>query len=112
MDATYDNLRRLEATVPMENERAAAYRTLLAQYVSKMDYLQFYNNASIKPRMAGQKSKLRQDKAALAEAETELPGTHRGISAGVSKLSCRPWMKAASLIQEMRKAEQKPNFSS
>ena len=82
VDATRENLRRLEATVPMENERATAYRALLAQqYVSKMDYLQFEQQRIDKAQeWAGQKSKLRQDQAALAEAEQELSGAHLGIS--------------------------------
>ncbi|MBX3340382.1 MAG: HlyD family type I secretion periplasmic adaptor subunit [Nitrospira sp.] len=109
VDATYDNLRRLEATVPMENERAAAYRTLLAQqYVSKMDYLQFEQQRIDKAQeWAGQKSKLRQDKAALAEAEQNyrvlIAEFQQSKQAELSAME----MKAASLIQEMRKAEQK-----
>jgi hemolysin D len=36
---TQENIRRLEATVPMETQRAEAYKQLLEhQYVSKMDY--------------------------------------------------------------------------
>ncbi len=109
VDATKDNLRRLEATVPMENERAAAYRALLAQqYVSKMDYLQFEQQRIDKAQeWAGQKSKLRQDQAALAEAEQNyqvlISEFQQSKQAELSALET----KAASLIQEVRKAGQK-----
>lgn len=112
LDATKDNLRRLEATVPMENERAAAYRALLAQqYVSKMDYLQFEQQRVDKAQeWAGQKSKLRQDQAALAEAEQNhqvlISEFQQSKQAELSTME----MKAASLIQEIRKAGQKTDL--
>lgn len=112
VDATRENLIRLEATVPMENERASAYRALLAQqYVSKMDYLQFEQQRIDKAQeWAGQKSKLRQDQAALAEAEQNY---HALISefqqTKQAELSAME-MKAASLIQEVRKAGQKTDL--
>ncbi len=108
-DATKDNLRRLEATVPMENERAEAYRTLLAQqYVSKMDYLQFEQQRIDKAQeWAGQKSKFRQDQAALAEAEQNyralLSEFQQTKQAELSTVET----KAASLLQDVRKAGQK-----
>ncbi|MBX7127650.1 MAG: HlyD family type I secretion periplasmic adaptor subunit [Cyclobacteriaceae bacterium] len=107
--ATQDNLRRLEATVPMENERAEAYRTLLAQqYVSKMDYLQFEQQRIDKAQeWAGQKNKLRQDQAALAEARQNyqalLSEFQQAKQAELSALET----KAVSLLQEIRKAGQK-----
>lgn len=109
VEATKDNLRRLEATVPMENERAAAYRALLAQqYVSKMDYLQFEQQRIDKAQeLAGQKSKLRQDQAALAEAEQNyqvlISEFQQSKQAELSAIE----MKATSLIQEVRKTGQK-----
>lgn len=109
VEATQDNLRRLEATVPMENERAEAYRTLLAQqYVSKMDYLQFEQQRIDKAQeLAGQKSKLRQDQAAFAEARQNyqalLSDFQQSKQAELSALET----KAASLLQEVRKAGQK-----
>lgn len=112
VDATKDNLRRLEATVPMENERAAAYRALLAQqYVSKMDYLQFEQQRVDRAQeWAGQKSKLRQDQAALAEAEQNyqvlISEFQQNKQAELSTIE----MKAASLIQEIRKAGQKTDL--
>ena len=109
VDATKDNLRRLEATVPIENERAAAYRALLAQqYVSKMDYLQFEQQRIDKAQeWAGQKSKLRQDQAALAEAEQNYHALISEFQQSKQAELAAMEVKAASLIQEVRKAGQK-----
>lgn len=109
VDATKDNLRRLEATVPIEAERAAAYRTLLAQqYVSKMDYLQFEQQRIDKAQeWAGQKSKLRQDQAALAEAEQNYHALLSEFQQSKQAELSTTETKAASLLQEVRKAGQK-----
>ena len=109
VDATKDNLRRLEATVPMENERAAAYRALLAQqYVSKMDYLQFEQQRIDKAQeWAGQKSKLRQDQAALAEAEQNYHALLSEFQQSKQAELSTTETKTASLLQEVRKAGQK-----
>lgn len=109
VEATKENLRRLEATVPMENERAAAYRALLAQqYVSKMDYLQFEQQRIDKAQeWAGQRSKLRQDQAALAEAEQNYQALISEFRQSKQAELSAVEMKAASLIQEVRKAGQK-----
>lgn len=112
VDATKDNLRRLESTVPMENERAEAYRTLLAQqYVSKMDYLQFEQQRIDKAQeWAGQKSKLKQDQAALAEADQNyralLSEFQQTKQAELSTIET----KVASLLQDVRKAGQKTDL--
>ncbi|MCC6966582.1 MAG: HlyD family type I secretion periplasmic adaptor subunit [Nitrospira sp.] len=109
VDATKDNLRRLEATVPMENERAEAYRTLLAQqYVSKMDYLQFEQQRIDKAQeWAGQKNKLRQDQAALAEAEQNYHALLSEFQQTKQAELSTTETKATSLLQEVRKAGQK-----
>ena len=109
VDATKDNLRRLEATVPMEAERAEAYRTLLAQqYVSKMDYLQFEQQRIDKAQeWAGQKSKLRQDQAALAEAEQNYHALLSEFQQSKQAERSNIETKVASLLQEVRKAGQK-----
>ncbi|CAE6750929.1 Putative Type I secretion membrane fusion protein HlyD [Nitrospira defluvii] len=109
VEATKDNLRRLEATVPMENERAAAYRALLEQqYVSKMDYLQFEQQRIDKAQeWAGQKSRLRQDQAALAEAEQNYQVLISEFQQSKQTELSAMEMKAASLIQEVRKTGQK-----
>ena len=109
LDATKDNLRRLEATVPIEAERAKAYRSLLAQqYVSKMDYLQFEQQRIDKAQeWAGQKSKLRQDQAALAEAEQNYHALLSEFQQSKQAELSTTETKTASLLQEVRKAGQK-----
>ncbi|MET0514620.1 MAG: biotin/lipoyl-binding protein, partial [Nitrospiraceae bacterium] len=106
IDSTRENIRRLEETVPMEAERAAAYKKLFdQQYVSKMDYLQFEQQRIDKAQeLAGQKGKLRQDRAALAEAEKN----HRALvsefqQSNQAELAVTE-TKANSLLQEVRKA--------
>jgi hemolysin D len=109
VDVTRENIRRLEATVPMEAERSAAYKKLLEQqYVSKMDYLQFEQQRIDKAQeLAGQKSKLRQDQAALAEAEKNyralISEFQQSKQAELSIIET----KAVSLLEEVRKAGQK-----
>lgn len=112
VEATKDNLRRLEATVPIEAERAKAYRTLLAQqYVSKMDYLQFEQQRIDKAQeWAGQKSKLRQDQAALAEAEQNYYALVSEFQQTKQAELSTTETKAASLLQEVRKAEQRTDL--
>lgn len=109
---THENIRRLEATVPIETERAAAYKHLLEnQFVSKLDYLQFEEQRIDKAQeLAGQQKKLVQDRAALAEAEksyrafvSEFQQTkHAELSAIETK--------AKSLVQEVVKAEQRTDL--
>ncbi|MCC2640055.1 MAG: putative Type secretion rane fusion protein HlyD [Nitrospira sp.] len=108
-DATKDNIRRLEATVPMEFERAEAYRSLLEQqYVSKMDYLQFEQQRIDRAQeLAGQKSKLRQDHAALAEAEMNYRALMSEFQQSKQTELSTTETRATSLLQEVRKAEQK-----
>ncbi|HXF93178.1 MAG TPA: HlyD family type I secretion periplasmic adaptor subunit [Nitrospiraceae bacterium] len=109
---TQENIRRLEATVPIEAERAAAYKHLLEnQFVSKMDYLQFEEQRIDKAQeLTGQQKKLVQDRAALAEAEkhyrvlvSEFQQTKQ------AELSATE-TKAASLAQEVVKAEQRTDL--
>lgn len=112
LDASKDNLQRLEATVPIEAERAKAYRSLLAQqYVSKMDYLQFEQQRIDKAQeLAGQKSKLRQDQAALAEAEQNYQALLSEFQQSKQAELSSTETKAASLLQEVRKARQKTDL--
>ena len=74
IEQTRENILRLEATVPMEVERAEVYKGLLEhEAVSKMDFLQAEERRIDKVQeLAGQKKKLQQDKAALAEAEKHI----------------------------------------
>lgn len=112
LEGTKENITRLKATVPIENERAATYKKLLEdQYVSKMDYLQFeQQRIDHQQELAGQKQKIIQDSAALSEAEknyrvleSEFQHTRQ------SELSDAE-TKAASLSQEVVKAGQKTDF--
>ena len=109
VEATNDNIRRLEVTVPMEIERATAYRKLLdQQFVSKMDYLQIEQQRIDRAQeLAGQRSKLRQDQAALAESEK----TYHALISEFQQIKqaelSSTETKAASLLQDVRKAEQK-----
>lgn len=109
VEQTNENILRLEATVPMEAERVAAYKKLLEhEAVTKMDFLQAEGQRIDKAQeLAGQKKKLQQDHAALAEAEKHYRAMvsefQQGKQAELSVLET----KAASLVQEVTKAGQK-----
>ena len=112
LEQTKENIRRLEATVPMEVERAEAYRKLLEHdAVTKMDFLQAEGARIDKTQeLAGQRKKLLQDQGALAEAEQH----HRVLVSEFqqSKQAERAAMetKAASLAQDVTKAGQKADL--
>ena len=109
VEQTNENILRLEATVPMEVERAEAYKKLLEhEAVTKMDFLQAEGQRIDKAQeLAGQKKKLRQDQAALAEAEKH----HRAMVSEFQQMKQAELSaletKAASLSQEVTKAGQK-----
>ncbi len=109
VEQTNENILRLEATVPLETERAEAYKKLLEhEAVTKMDFLQAEGQRIDKTQeLAGQKKKLQQDQAALAEAEKHyramLSEFQQSKQAELSVLET----KAASLAQEVTKAGQK-----
>ncbi|HRB81086.1 MAG TPA: HlyD family type I secretion periplasmic adaptor subunit [Nitrospira sp.] len=109
IDATRENILRLEATVPMETERAGAFKRLMERdAVTKLDYLQAEGQRIDKlQELAGQQHKLRQDQAALAEAEKNrralVSEFQQTKQAELSALET----KAASLSQEVTKAGQK-----
>ena len=109
IDSTRENIRRLEATVPMEAERAAAYKKLLdQQYVSKMDYLQFEQQRIDKAQeLAGQKGKLRQDLAALTEAEKNYRALVSEFQQSKQAELAVAETKAISLSHDVRKAGQR-----
>ncbi len=109
IDVTLENVRRLEATVPMEKERALAFERLKErEAVTKLDYLQAEALYIDKlQELAGQKRKLRQDRAALSEAEknslamiSEFKQTKQAELSTVE-------IKVSSLSQEVTKAAQK-----
>lgn len=106
---TRENIRRLEATVPIEAERAAAYKRLLADhYVSKMDYLQFEQQRIDKAQeLAQNRQKLIQDRAALAEAEKNARALVSEFQQSKQAELAAAETKAASLAQQVVKAGQK-----
>ncbi len=109
LEQTKEHIVRLEATVPMEVERAEAYKKLLEHdAVTKMDFLQAEGQRIDKAQeLAAQKKKLAQDRAALAEAEQHYRAMvsefQQSKQAELSVLET----KAASLSQEVTKAGQK-----
>lgn len=109
VEQTNEHILRLEATVPMEVERAEAYKKLLEhEAVTKMDFLQAEGQRIDKAQeLAAQKKKLAQDRAALAEAEQHYRAMvsefQQNKRAELSVLET----KAASLSQEVTKAGQK-----
>ena len=109
---TQENILRLEATVPMEAERAAAYKRLLEhEAVTKMDFLQAEGQRIDKTQeLAGQKKKLQQDMSALAEADKHyramISEFQQSKQAELSSLET----KAASLVQDVTKAGQKTDL--
>src|SRR5689334_19950265 len=109
LDQTIENVRRLEATVPMETERADAYRKLLEHdAVTKMDFLQAEGQRIDKTQeLAGQRKKLVQDAAALAEAEKNYRVTVSEFQQTKQAELSTIETKAASLVQDVTKAGQK-----
>lgn len=103
---TQENIRRLEATVPMETQRAEAYKQLLeSQYVSKMDYLQFEQRRIDQAQeLAGQHKKLLQDHAALAEAEQHYRALVSDFQQTKQTELFSTATKATSLAQDVIKA--------
>jgi hemolysin D len=109
LEQTKEHIVRLEATVPMEVERAEAYKKLLEHdAVTKMDFLQAEGQRIDKAQeLAAEKKRLAQDRAALAEAEQHYRAMvsefQQSKQAELSVLET----KAASLSQEVTKAGQK-----
>lgn len=109
VDQTKENLLRLEATVPMEVERAEVYRKLLEhEAVTKMDFLQAEGQRIDKAQeLAGQKRKLQQDQAALAEAEKHYRAMRSEFQQSKQAELSALETKALSLAHEVTKAGQK-----
>jgi hemolysin D len=112
LDGTKENIRRLEATVPMQTERAEAFRKLLdSQYVSKMDFLQVEEQRIDKAQeLAGQRKKVIQDQAALAEAEKNYRALVSEFQQSKQTELSTAETKAASLAQEVVKAGQRTDL--
>jgi len=109
VEQTKENIFRLEATVPMETERAEAYKKLLEhEAVTKMDFLQAEGQRIDKTQeLAGQKKKLQQDQAALAEAEKHYRAMRSEFQQSKQAELSALETKATSLAQEVTKAGQK-----
>lgn len=109
LDQTKENIRRLEATVPLEAERADAFRKLLDhEAVTKMDFLQAEEQRIDKTQeLAGQRKKFIQDQAALAEAENNYRAFVSEFQQTKQVELSTTDTKAASLVQEVTKAGQK-----
>jgi hemolysin D len=112
LDQTRENIRRLEATVPMEAERAEAFKKLLEhEAATKLDFLQAEQQRIDKTQeLAGQRNKLRQDRSALLEAETNYRALvsefQQTKQAELSLLET----KASLLTHEVTKAGQKADL--
>lgn len=112
LEQTRENIVRLEATVPMETERAEAYKKLLEHdAVTKMDFLQAEGQRIDKVQeLAGQRKKVKQDQSALAEAEKRyLAMVSEFQQARQVELSTTE-TKASSLVQDVTKAGQKADL--
>ncbi len=109
VQVTKENVRRLEATVPIEEQRAQAYKKLLGdKYVSEMDYLQFeQQRIDKKQELAGQRYQLKQNQSALAEAEKNYQILISEFKKTRQQELSDAETKANSLMQEFVKASQK-----
>jgi hemolysin D len=112
LDQTKENIRRLESTVPMETERADAYKQLLDhEAVTKMDFLQAEGQRIDKTQeLAGQRKKLLQDHAALSEARSNAQAFASEFQQTKQAELSTTDTKVASLVQEVAKAGQKADL--
>ena len=112
LDQTRENIRRLEATVPMEAERAEAYKKLLDhEAVTKMDFLQAEGQRIDKTQeLAGQRKKVMQDQSALAEAEKNYRVLASEFQQSKQVELSTTDTKVASLVQDVTKAGQRADF--
>ena len=112
LDQTRENISRLEATVPMEAERADAYKRLLDhEAVTKMDFLQAEGQRIDKTQeLAGQRKKLMQDQSAFAEAEKNYRVLVSEFQQSKQVELSMIETKVASLVQEVTKAGQRADF--
>jgi len=109
LQVTKENVGRLEATVPIEEQRAKAYKKLLEdKFVSEMDYLQFeQQRIDKKQELAGQRHQLKQYQSALAEAEKNYQVMISEFKKTRQQELSDAETKANSLVQEFVKASQK-----
>lgn len=112
LEQTRENIVRLETTVPMEVERADAYKRLLEHdAVTKMDFLQAEGQRIDKVQeLAGQRNKLKQDQSALAEAEKNYRAMISEFQQTKQVELSTTETKVVSLVQEVTKAGQKADL--
>ena len=112
LDQTRENIRRLEATVPMDTERAEAIKQLLDhQAASRMDFLQAEEQRIDKMQeLAGQRKKLLQDQSALAQAEKNYKALVSEFQQSKQMELSTTETKVASLAQDVTKAGQRADF--
>ncbi len=112
LEQTRENIVRLEATVPMETERAEAYKKLLEHdAVTKMDFLQAEGQRIDKVQeLAGQRKKVKQDESALAEAEKHYRAMVSEFQQARQVELSATETKASSLVQDVTKAGQKADL--
>ena len=112
IDQTKENIRRLEATVPMGEELAETIKKLLDQNAAtKLEFIQAEQQRIDRTQeLAGQRKKLRQDQSALSEAESNyrafVSEFQQTKQAELSTLET----KASSLVQDITKAGQKADL--
>ena len=112
LDQTRENIRRLEATVPLDTERAESIKKLLGeQAASRMDFLQAEEQRIDKTQeLAGQRKKLMQDQSALAQAQKNyqvfVSEFQQSKQVELSTIDT----KVASLVHEVTKAGQRADF--
>lgn len=109
LDATRSEVTKLKSTVPMLTQKAEAFKKLLKdRYVAEMQYLDAeQNRVEAVQNLEGQKQKLVQDQAALAEAQTNYERLKSDIQQGRRAELSANETKVASLAQEVVKAGQK-----
>jgi hemolysin D len=107
--ATEENIRRLEETLPMEQERVDTYKRLLAhEAATNLDYLQAEEQRIDRMQeLAGQRQQRRQDEAALAEAEKNYRALVSEFEQTKQTKLATAETKAASLAQDVVKAGQR-----
>ncbi len=112
LDQTKENIRRLEATVPMEAERAEAFKKLLEHdAATKLDFLQAEQQRIDKTQeLAGQRKKLHQDQSALSEAESNYRALVSEFQQTKQTELSTLETKASSLTQDVTKAGQKADL--
>lgn len=109
LDGTKAEIAKLEATVPMLTQKAAAFKKLLQdQYVAEMQYLDAEQlRVEAVQTLASLRKKLVQDQAALAEARQNYERLRSDIQQSrMAELTANE-TKAASLAQEVVKAGQR-----